>query len=137
MISRRVDMLFLAADRGQRGEAGGVVARALTTLKRSTNPNFAASSFGKSKSWSTLFLAASKRPTARLNKNFVVKLSDIAGGFPNRNLGGTKRLALPIPPKDQKQKNASNRIDNNRHAHEPGYIVQAPVHLYYVSTNAF
>src|SRR5262249_50858576 len=45
--------------------------------------------------------------------------------------------ALPIPPKDQKQKNASNHTDKTTHAHEPRYILRAPVHLYYVSSNAF
>jgi hypothetical protein len=45
--------------------------------------------------------------------------------------------ALPMPPKDQKQKNASGHTSNRSHAHEAGYISQVPVHLYYVSANAF
>jgi hypothetical protein len=45
--------------------------------------------------------------------------------------------ALPMPPKDQKQKNASSHTSNRSHAHEAGYISQVPVHLYYVSANAF
>jgi hypothetical protein len=44
---------------------------------------------------------------------------------------------LPNAPKDQQQKNASNHTDKTYRAYEPGYIVQAPVHLYYVSANAF
>jgi hypothetical protein len=45
--------------------------------------------------------------------------------------------ALPIPPKDQQQKETSDHTDESSRAHEPGYIVQASVHLYYVSANAF
>jgi hypothetical protein len=45
--------------------------------------------------------------------------------------------ALPMPPKDQKQKNTSGHTSNRSHAHEAGYISQVPVHLYYVSASAF
>jgi hypothetical protein len=38
--------------------------------------------------------------------------------------------ALPMPPKDQEQKEAGGHTNERSRAHEAGYVVQAPVRFY-------